>query len=127
MSDARRQQPMSGFSDSGRLDSERLLQGMTDPAHAFPPIVYVPCALVQNSERQSSKEMTIELRQTRDGRLALLVYSAMDRLIAHCGPAQPWTILASKDLEQVRLATGFELVLLDLDIPEELRHTGDAI
>jgi hypothetical protein len=27
-------------------------------------------------------------------------------------------------LEQVRLATGFELILLDLDIPEQMRRTG---
>lgn len=127
MSHARRQQPIAGFSDSGRLDSERLLRGTADPAHAFPPIVYVPCAPRQSSERQSSEEMTIELRQTRDGRFALLVYSAMDRLTTHCGPAQPWTVMATKDLEQVRMATGFEIVLLDLHIPEKLRHTGEAI
>ncbi|WP_245666029.1 SAV_915 family protein [Actinoplanes subtropicus] len=71
--------------------------------------------------------MTIDLRVTRDGRLALLVYSAMDRLIKHCGPAQPWTVMLTKDLEQARLATGFELILLDLDIPEELRRTGEEI
>jgi hypothetical protein len=114
---------MSDLSESGMLDSERLLRGVADPAHAFPPIVYVPCAPAQSSD----EELTIELRQTRDGRLALLVYSAMDRLIAHCGPAQPWTVLATADLEKVRLTSGFDLVLLDLDIPEELRHAGEAI
>ena len=124
MSDARRLRPMSGLFESGMLDSERRV---ADPAHAFPPIVYVPCPPGQSKDEQSSKELAIELRQTRDGRLALLVYSAMDRLIAHCGPAQPWTILATQDLEQVRLATGFELVLLDLDIPEELRHAGEPV
>jgi hypothetical protein len=46
----------------------------------------------------------------------------MDRLIAHCGSAQPWTVMVTKDLEQLRTATGFELILLDLDIPEELRR-----
>ena len=127
MSDVRRLRPMSGLSESGTVASERLPQGLADPAHAFPPIVYVPCAPRQSSERQSSEEMTIELRQTRDGRFALLVYSAMDRLTTHCGPAQPWTVMATKDLEQVRMATGFEIVLLDLHIPEKLRHTGEAI
>ncbi|MDI6104917.1 hypothetical protein QLQ12_40660 [Actinoplanes sp. NEAU-A12] len=127
MSDARSQQPMPGLSEGDASDTERLLRGMIDPAHTFPPIVYVPCAPMQFGQEQGSGEMTIELRQTREGRLALLVYSAMDRLVAHCGPAQPWTILASEDLERVRLSTGFEMVLLDLDIPEELRHVGDAI
>jgi hypothetical protein len=118
---------MSDLSESGMLDSERLLRGVADPAHAFPPIVYVPCVPAQSGDEQSDGELTIELRQTRDGRLALLVYSAMDRLVAHCGPAQPWTVLATSDLEKVRLASGFDLVLLDLDIPEELRHVGEAI
>jgi hypothetical protein len=113
---------MADLSESGALDTERLLGGITDPAHAFPPVVYVPCAPAQTDE-----ELTIDLRVTKDGRLALLVYSAMDRLIAHCGRAQPWTIMLTKDLEQARRATGFELVLLDIDIPEELRRTGDGI
>lgn len=127
MTDKGGPRPMLRPSTDEALDTERLLRGMADPAHVFPPIVYVPCTPAQAGTEQRDSEMTIELRQTRDGRLALLVYSAMDRLIAHCGPAQPWTVLASEDLERVRLATGFELVLLDLDIPEELRYSGDAI
>ena len=86
---------------------------------AFPPVLYVPCA-----PPRSADDLTVDLRVTGDGRLALLVYSAMDRLIAHCGPHQPWTVVFTKDLEQVRVATGFELILLDLDIPEQLRRTG---
>jgi hypothetical protein len=122
LANIRRLPPMGDASESGTLDVDRLLGGTRDPAHVFPPIVYVPCAPAQSDE-----ELTIDLRVTKDGRLALLVYSAMDRLIAHCGPAQPWTVMATKDLEQARLATGFELILLDLDIPEELRRTGGEI
>jgi len=110
---------MGDASESGTIDLDRLLAGRTDPAKVFPPVVYVPCA-----PAPSADEMIIDLRATRDGRLALLVYSAMDRLIAHCGPHQPWTVVFTKDLEQVRVATGFELILLDLDIPEQLRRTG---
>jgi hypothetical protein len=127
MPDYRELRSTSDITDADSLDSERLLRGAADPAHVFPPVVYVPCAPAPDGEKQSPDELTIELRQTRDGRLALLVYSAMDRLIAHCGPAQPWTVLATQDLEKVRLSTGFELVLLDLDIPEGLRHTGEVI
>ena len=102
--------------ESGTVDAAR------SPAAVFPPVVYVPC-----SPDQTPGELTVDLRTARDGRLALLVYSAMDRLIAHCGPAQPWTVMVTKDLEQARLATGFELILLDLDIPQELRRTaGDT-
>jgi hypothetical protein len=76
----------------------------------FPPVV--------------SGELTVDLRQTRDGRLALLVYSALDRLVACCGEDQPWTVLPSQNLEQIRLETGFELVFLDLEIPEEFRRAA---
>ncbi|WP_436529620.1 SAV_915 family protein [Actinoplanes sp. HUAS TT8] len=86
----------------------------------FPPVVYVPCAPAQDTD-----ELTIDLRATGDGLLALLVYSAMDRLIEHCGAAQPWTVLLTSDLDRVRSATGFALVLLDVDIPEELRRTEE--
>jgi hypothetical protein len=110
---------MGDVSESGTLDVDRLLGGVTNPAKVFPPVVYVPCAPAQHPD-----ELTLDLRATRDGRLALLVYSAMDRLIAHCGPNQPWTVLFAQDLEQARVATGFELILLDLDIPEPLRRTG---
>jgi hypothetical protein len=54
------------------------------------------------------------------------VYSAMDRLAAHCGPHQPWTVMLTKDLERLRETTGFTLILLDLDIPPELRRTAGA-
>jgi hypothetical protein len=112
---------MGDPTESGTLDTERLLRGMTNPAEVFPPIIYVPTGPAQTPE-----EMTVDLRATRDGRLALLVYSAMDRLVAHCGPDQPWTVMATKDLDRVQEATGFELVLLDLDIPEEQRRkAGD--
>jgi hypothetical protein len=86
----------------------------------FPPVVYVPCAPVD----VASGELTVDLRQTRDGRLALLVYSALDRLVACCGEDQPWTVLPSQNLEQIRLETGFELVFLDLEIPEEFRRAA---
>jgi hypothetical protein len=32
--------------------------------------------------------------------------------------------MLNKDLEQARQATGFELILLDRDIPEHVRRTG---
>ncbi|WP_250002099.1 SAV_915 family protein [Actinoplanes sp. M2I2] len=89
---------------------------------AFPPVVYVPCAPI----RDADSELVVDLRRTRDGRMALLVYSALDRLVGCCGPAQPWTLVASTSLEELRLATGFELVLMDLDIPDEYRYTGAA-
>jgi hypothetical protein len=87
-------------------------------ATLFPPVVYVPCAPLASSDDQ----LAVDLRRTRDGRLALLVYSALDRLVSCCGDQQAWTVLPSTDLEKVQSETGFELIFLDLEIPEEFRR-----
>jgi hypothetical protein len=66
--------------------------------------------------------LSIDLRPTRDGRLALLVYSALDRLVDCCGEEQPWVVMPTANLEKVRVETGFELILLDVVIPDEFRR-----
>jgi hypothetical protein len=91
-------------------------------AVVIPPVVYVPCA----PTRPGDGELTVDLRQTRRGQLALLVYSALDRLVDCCGQDQPWTVMATTDLESVRVATGFEIILMDLEIPEEHRRRAEV-
>jgi hypothetical protein len=66
--------------------------------------------------------LRVDLRPTRDGRLALLVYSALDRLVDCCGEGQPWVVMPTTNLEKVRVETGFELILLDVVIPDEFRR-----
>jgi hypothetical protein len=87
-----------------------------------PPIVYVPCA----PSRAGDQDLTVDLRQTLDGRLALLAYTALDRLIDCCGPEQPWAVMRTADLEQIRVTSGFEIILLDLEIPPEHRRRAGA-
>jgi hypothetical protein len=83
----------------------------------LPPYVYVPCSPIP----EGATDLTVDLRRTQAGRLALLVYSALDRLIDNCGEHQAWTALPTSELERIRQATGFELILLDVCIPEHLR------
>ncbi|OLT14071.1 hypothetical protein BJF78_19880 [Pseudonocardia sp. CNS-139] len=66
--------------------------------------------------------VSVDLRPTRDGRTALLVYSALDRLVGCCGDRQPWVVMATASLDTVQEATRFDLLLLDVDIPPELRR-----
>ncbi len=89
---------------------------------AFPPVVYVPC------ERPPAPdgELTVDLRRTRDGQLALLVYSALDRLVSCCGPQQPWVVMPTASLEQVNERARFDMILLDMDIPEEHQRREGA-
>lgn len=84
----------------------------------FPPVVYVPCSPLNPEDA----ELSVDLRRTRDGKLALLVYSALDRLVTCCGEQQPWVVLPAADLEKIREKTDFELILLDIEIPNEFRH-----
>ena len=88
----------------------------------FPPVVYVPCAeRVVNPE-----DVRIEFRQTREGKTAMLAYSALDRLHTCCGVGQPWFVIPTAGLEKLHSVQPFDLVLLDLVIPEGHRtHEGE--
>ena len=89
----------------------------------FPPVVYVPCAPLD----QDDEGLSVDLRRTREGKLALLVYSALDRLIICCGEQQPWVVLPTANLEKIRENTDFELILLDIEIPDDFRRHGAEV
>ncbi|GAA5117926.1 SAV_915 family protein [Haloechinothrix salitolerans] len=92
------------------------------PVREFPPFVYLPC-----SEHVSNPEdAVLELRQTRDGRTALLVYSALDRLKTCCGDQQPWMIMPTELLNKLYQTQPFDLLLLDVIVPEEFRSGGGS-
>ncbi|MGH3927809.1 MAG: SAV_915 family protein [Pseudonocardiaceae bacterium] len=86
----------------------------------LPPVVYVPC------ERPAgdSDHLMVDVRGTADGRTALLVYSALDRLVACCGAQQPWVVVPTTDLDT--LGTSFDLIFLDVRIPPEHQRTAEA-
>ncbi|MPZ00573.1 MAG: hypothetical protein GEU97_21875 [Actinophytocola sp.] len=84
----------------------------------FPPIVYLPCV-----ERvEDPQQAQVEMRTTRDGRVALLAYSALDRLHECCGEAQPWIVMPTAALDGLQHAQPFQLLLMDVVIPEEHRN-----
>ncbi|TQJ04735.1 hypothetical protein FB471_4543 [Amycolatopsis cihanbeyliensis] len=86
----------------------------------FPPMVYVPCG--QYATGNGDRTMAAELRRTEDGKLALLAYSALDRLVRCCGAHQPWVLVRSEELSRIYEAQPYEAILLDTELPEELRH-----
>lgn len=89
---------------------------------SLPPVVYVPC-----SDDVEDGELTVDLRPTKDGRIALLVYSALDRLVNCCGPNQPWVVMPTVDLDKISERVHFDMILLDLEIPEEHRRKAAAV
>jgi hypothetical protein len=94
---------------------------MTSPgatlAPEFPPVVYLPCIETVTDAAQAR----IAMRMTGDGRVALLAYSALDRLYACCGPDQPWIVMPTPGLNALQQAQPFQLLMLDVVIPEDKR------
>ena len=81
-----------------------------------PPVVYVPVESVPEGE-----EVDIVFRRTREGETALVLYTALDRLVDCCGPHQPWVLLPTEKLVDVAQVQPFDLIFLDLEMPEEER------
>lgn len=79
-----------------------------------PPVFYVPCTT------DASGGLRVTLRETNDGRVALLVYTALDRLLAGAGDV-PWALLSLADLQRVKSESPFDVIYQDLRIPEEHR------
>lgn len=85
----------------------------------FPPMVYVPCVVSEDEEGVAP-----DLRQMRDGRHALIVYSALDRLVQCAGQQQPWVVVPAAKLDELDQETPFDVILLDVLIPSEHRRHG---
>lgn len=83
----------------------------------LPPVLYLPCAETVNDPADARPEY----RRTRDGRLALLAYTALDRLRDAAGPAQPWVLVRTDALELLHEHDRFDLLLLDVVVPAEHR------
>ena len=80
----------------------------------MPPVVYVPCAVDDHDERHAV------LRYTNDGRIALPVYTALDRLHT-CAGDVPWALMDWAGLERVQEEESFDLIIQDIYIPEDIR------
>lgn len=87
-----------------------------DPDHPFvPPALYLPSTGVPNAQGTE-----IELRRLRDGRMALLAYTAVDRLVKCMGPNQPWALFLTENLNDLAEKQPFDVIMLDQRIPQEL-------
>ena len=87
-----------------------------DPDHPFvPPALYLPSTGVPNAQGTE-----IELRRLRDGRMALLAYTAVDRLVKCMGPHQPWALFLTENLNDLAEKQPFDVIMLDQRVPQEL-------
>lgn len=83
------------------------------PQRSLPPVVYAPTIDLDGATR-------IRMHEMQDGRTALFVYSAIDRLQAQYGDDAAWVLLSVSDLEKAHEQVSFDLLLLDRDLhPQE--------
>lgn len=81
-------------------------------------VVYVPSQRL----RRGDTEATLELRNTEDGRVAMLAFSSLERLVAGCGEAQPWVAVPADRVENLQELSGADVTLWDVAVPAEVRH-----
>lgn len=65
-----------------------------------------------------------EIFSLEDGRLALLAFSSLDRLVSCMGKAQPWVAIKSDfPVERLQMMARADIVLWDTELPLEVRRS----
>ena len=83
----------------------------------LPPVVYAPT--LTDDEGQNR----LRMHRLRDERVALFVYSAMDRLLAQYGDDASWVLLSVSDLEAAHQASPSSCSSWTVTLhPEEAAH-----
>lgn len=109
--------PSVANSESPEALSNESLEGYLERRRAtIPPVVYVPV-----TGQGAPGFIELEMQKTLDGRLALLAYSALDRLMDGCGAEQPWALYPTAQLHELSADQPFDVIYLDVPLPESLR------
>lgn len=83
-----------------------------------PPVLYLPV------RELPGEGLFAEVRATTDGRGALLVFTALDRLLNACGGNQPWRLVETVALDAIQDTQPFDLVAFDPELPQQLLADG---
>jgi hypothetical protein len=76
----------------------------------LPPVVYAPTLTDDEGNTR------LRMHRMRDDRVALFVYSAIDRLQGQYGDDAPWVLLSVPDLQRAHEASPYDLLLLDREL-----------
>ncbi|NTW38485.1 MAG: hypothetical protein HGA44_01130 [Cellulomonadaceae bacterium] len=93
-------------------------QASTSSPVVVPPVLYVPVRPHPDIGNYP------EVRTLADGRLALLAYTALDRLADACGENQPWVLLSVSELGVIKAEHAFDVVAFDPQLPAVLLKDG---
>lgn len=83
-----------------------------------PPVLYLPVR--EHPEGGSFPEV----RKLKDGRSALLAYTALDRLADACGDNQPWALMHTSQLDKIKQEQPFDVVAFDQSLPADMLSGG---
>lgn len=115
-----RRTPSTGLRDAWLTSRERQTRSheQRDDSRIVPPMLYLPVQELPNGTRLA------EIRETLQGKRALLAFTALDRLFDGCGGQQPWVLVPTADLDAIQDAQPFDLIAFDPEIPQDLRGAG---
>lgn len=85
----------------------------------IPPVMYLPAIAGTGS---NGEPVEIEMRRLLDGRVALLAYTALDRLADCCGSEQPWVLYKTDQLDELNKVSPYDVIVIDQPLPDELRR-----
>jgi hypothetical protein len=82
-------------------------EDMSDSRPTLPPVVYAP------TREHADATQRLAMHRTHDERVALFVYSALDRLADFYSPESPWVLLSVADLQAAHEQAPYDLLYLD--------------
>lgn len=98
------------------------MSGPTIEQLADTEVLFVPTARVRAGEERAR----LQLRRRQSGEMALLAYTSLDLLVAGCGPDQAWIAAPVEELVPLQEAAGFDVIVLNADLPQDWRDHGAA-
>jgi hypothetical protein len=96
---------------------------MGERAQTFPPVVYAP--VIETPEDPGVQRLKGHVMA--DGRTALFVYSAVDRLVTLYGDHVPWVLVTVESLQSAFDEVPYDLVFLDQALHPSEDSTQDAV
>lgn len=95
---------------AGGLSGERAGHNHRMDKPPLPPVVYAPTLTDDDGNTR------IRMHRMRDDRVALFVYSAIDRLQGQYGEHAPWVLLSVPELERAHQEEPYDVLLLDREL-----------
>lgn len=95
------------------------MQAEGQTRQVIPPVLYLPAS---PGGRADGEPAEIEMRRLLDGRVALIAYTALDRLADCCGSEQPWVLYKTDQLDELNEVSPYDVIVIDQPLPDELRR-----